>query len=404
MSLSVLSLPTFARHLTTRGAQIELPFEIRVLLDERKPGTSFSLEGLNLRDERNRTLGDASLKCRFEKDPRFLMQIISPLTKAFTKSWVCRAGDYERHILGAARFEVNAGFIAYDNETFRDAIELVPRGENLLIINDLGIEHYVAGLINREIRSDWPEEAVKAQAIAARSYALAQAADRRARGDIFDLHSTIKDQVYRGTSREDGRSHRLVRETAGKVLIHREEVLKAYYHASSGGHSELPQSVWGDEGSNRDAYAFLARRSEYDEDLMSSSWQIQLSPKLGLQWSGVGLLREIRILERTTGQRVKKMLLLGSDGEEIISGPELRRRLGVNWVRSTYFHIVPEKKGWILEGRGHGHGVGLSQLGARAMGKLGKSAEEILNHYYPYANIRKLPLDVSAPQIQTAVR
>lgn len=267
--------------------------------------------------------------------------------------------------------------------------------KSLLSINLIDLEAYLAGLVNKEIHSSYPREAIKAQVIAARSYALAVAADRRKRGLSYDLLNTEADQVYQGIDYEDEKSWKMVRETSGQVLYHQGQILKAYYHSSSGGHSELPENVWGD--SKKDEGAYSARATPWED--RSSQWAVQLSPALGERWPDVGRLKEIKVLSVTEGKRVRSLLLTGERGHKVINGAEFRAMLGNGWVKSTLFEVFPmeEKKSWKLVGFGFGHGVGLSQKGARTLAKMGAKMEKILSHYYPYAQIGALPVADAIP-------
>ena len=411
--LTLYSGTTFAKtpavmpsSIRVRDINIALPFELKILVRELKPDQTLELSGLGIKDDRGIEVGDAPIRCAARKKVGFLGPLILNLADAIPQAiqWICKSGLYEQVISGRMKFEPSAGFLRANKDMFRNSLELIPIDGELKVINDLGIEEYLAGLVNREIRSNYPAEAVKAQVIAARSYALATAADRRHNNKYFDLYGTVQDQVYRGTTLEDGKSFRLVNETRGQILFHREDVLKAYYHASSGGYSELPQSVWGAHNSERDALAYLARPSQPDADLQDSKWSITLSPQLGLQWLGIGKILDVRILERSPGRRVQKLELVGADGSETMTGNDFRRKLGVNWVKSAYFYVRRTDQGWLLEGRGHGHGVGLSQLGAKSLAKAGKNTQEILDFYYPYADVRQMRLDEEGPGITIGTR
>jgi stage II sporulation protein D len=182
----------------------------------------------------------------------------------------------------------------------------------------------------------------------------------------------------------------LVRQTSAQYLFHGAELLKAYYHSSSGGFSELPSNVWGPSARPTDELAYLARSSPWDAELKNAQWKIQLSPLMGHLFPGVGELREIQVLARSGGKRVQRLRLTGSLGIRELSGAQFRARLGNRWIKSTLFSIRRNDKGWEIEGRGWGHGVGLSQLGAKQMAKAGKNYLEILKHYYPFASVQTL--------------
>jgi stage II sporulation protein D len=390
--------------LKVRGTEISLPFWLRIAIRE-VPASSGVLEisGLDMKDDRKRDVGDENLRCSVVKNKGLFVNPASALLDGGnsgrapllqTSYWVCKARRYERVLTEPLRLTPAAGFVKAGDELYRGALELVPKADSsaLWLVNDLDVEEYLGGLVNKEIRSDYPAEAVKAQVIAARSYALATAADRRRSNAPFDLHGTEADQVYQGTHREDARSFRFVRETQGQVLFHQDEILKAYYHSSSGGHSELPQNVWGKIGAERDMLAYLARPDPWDAQLKKNKWTVTISPQMGLAWKGIGLIRNIRVLSRSSGKRVRLVEITGTDGRQVWSGTDLRQKLGPRWLKSTLFTVEFDRGAWKLHGSGWGHGVGLSQLGAREMARGGKKATAILEYYYPYANIRYLPL------------
>lgn len=402
LTLSCSALASTPRTLTVRGIPIALPFELRVLVRELGAGETLDISGTELKDNDGTAVGDTTIRCSSVNALTLFVPQIKHDAPGENRVWMCRGNGYEKAIRRPLRLTPAAGFVKAGEEMYRNSLELYPKDGKLYVINDIGIEEYLAGLVNREIRSDYPIEAVKAQIIAARSYALATAADRRHLGKFFDLYGTIQDQVYRGATREDSRSFRIVRATRGEVLFHRDDVLKSYYHAASGGFSELPQHVWGDE--ERDSLAYLARTSEADENVPGSRWSITLSSQIGLQWPGIGKLVDLRVLSRTPGRRVQALEIVGTDGNVTLNGAEFRKKLGVNWVKSTYFYVRRVDQGWILEGRGFGHGVGLSQLGAKAMAAENKTSAEILNFYYPYSDVRNIRLDEPASEIQISAR
>lgn len=385
--------------LSVRGVGLDEPFRLRILVKSFDAG-QVEISGHDLSDERGRVLGEAPLRCSmqsgFEASPKLARQRVS----AVRVWWSCLGHNYRRTLEGPARFEPSGGFLQVNGEFYRGAIDLVPMGARLLLVNEVDLPSYLAGLVNKEMRSDYPAEALKAQIVAARSYALATAADRRRAGSPFDMHSTEADQVYSGAGSENAKAHRLVREVQDEVLIHREDVLKAYYHSSSGGRSELPSNVW---GASRDERAYLARPSPVDARL-AVDWSVMLSTNMGLRWPEIGRLRDVRVLERSDGFRVRKVEVVGERGTRVWSGAELRERLGPHWLKSTAFTVERRAQGWQLKGRGWGHGVGLSQLGAREMARQGKTYKEILEFYYPYAHLGRLSLEPSTPIASSKLR
>jgi len=384
-----------------RGTPLQLPLKLRILIQEFT--SPFEVSGLELRDHKNFQISGETLRCKTQSRKPFLLGKLSDYLES--DYWICQAKNYQKPVTETLRLEARAGFISIGHSTMlRGAVELVPRGGKIALVNEVDLEEYLAGLVNKEIRSDYPQEAIKAQVIAARSYALATAADLRSNREFFDLYGSELDQMYVGSHTEDARSYRLVRQTKGMVLFHRQTVLKAFYHSSNGGYSEVPDAVWETKTRSRDQLAYINQSSPVDAKLEANRWQVKLSSKMGLRWPGIGALTEIRVLERSGGYRVKKIRVSGEIGSELWSGAEFRQKLGHRWIKSTLFGIEKTMKGWTINGRGFGHGVGLSQLGARQMAKDGKSFKEILRFYYPFASLRTLDLnpETRAPQANPA--
>lgn len=380
-----------------RGVPIEVPFSLRIFIKEiasfsNTAAKGISISGFNLTDQLGRSIGkEATLNCSIYRNPLVLL-MDSPVEKF--PNWICRSKNYQTMLMNnKLEIKPEGGFIAVGDSLYRGKLEVIQNGDKLELVNEVGAEPYLAGLVNKEMHSSFPQEAVKAQIIAARSYALATAADRRRLGFNFDLYGTEADQVYSGSEAEDAKASRLVKEVRGQVLMHQENVLKAYYHSSSGGYSELPQNVWGKAETEQDNFAYSARSSPVDSSLEAAEWSIKVSPKLGLAWKDIGEIQNIKVLSRSEGKRVLSMRLEGARTHKVISGTEFRRRMGLRIVKSTYFTVQKVDGGWLIEGRGWGHGVGLSQLGAKAMAEKGLKADEILRFYYPFASLRKLTLD-----------
>lgn len=392
-----------------RDQRIDLPVQIRVLI-KKLPQNLFEITGQSLSvaglaDKLDR------LQCDYFESQGASIIPVSLLAGSTSPTVFDRGGW--RCFGGGKRIEINgplaltsSSFIHLGPKHFRNKIELYPLGRELHLVNEVPLEPYLAGLVNKEIRSNYPKEAVKAQVIAARSYALATMAERRKSPHRwYDLKGTEDDQVYQGAHSEDYKSRALVDETKGYVLIHQNDVLKAYYHASSGGHTELPRNVWGRRDDARAQHAYLARHSPWDMmGPAATQWNITLTPHMGNLWPGVGKILDIQVLKRSEGKRVEKIRVKGRNGTVEWSGQEFKRKLGPRWLKSTLFGIRRVPEGFLIEGRGFGHGVGMSQLGAKYMAKEGKSAKEILQFYYPYAGVVKLPTGVPPQSIRLGAR
>lgn len=319
--------------------------------------------------------------------------------------------------------ESPAGMLQVQGRRYRDSLQVyasTSQPGHCEVINVVGIEEYLGGLVNAEFSSRWSEEAVAAQVIAARTYALHQiqrAAERPAQR--YDVDSTIKDQVYDGYEKEDYQGSRIVERTRGMVLMNQGQPLKAFYHSTCGGQTELPERVWGKSyggfkktvscpycGSSP-AFRWTTEVSARElKDLLLASPQIEQEARKiwPADWKRLvraGNLLDLRVQKlQRANDRVEELALVFSRPERPgqwttlkISAPRLRGILGPGRVKSTWFDVIPVSAAssqWRLQGRGNGHGVGLCQWGAKVMGERGHSMGQILTHYYPDAKLRKL--------------
>ena len=229
-----------------------------------------------------------------------------------------------------------------------------------------------------------PEETIKAQIIAAKSYALATAFQRRKQGKMYDLKITQSDQVYSHSLDEDPHVARLIKKLQHEYLSHRSQILKSYYHACSGGLSETPLNAWGETQQNQ---AYQIKLSPLDQKVSLCRWRFRIHKDYG-QLLNVGRIQSIAITKKTSGQRVKQVTLKGNSKTLVLSDKQLLSRLGGLNVRSFLFDIKRHSHSWLFQGNGWGHGVGLSQHGAIAMAKAGLDYQAILRFYYPGAQLK----------------
>jgi stage II sporulation protein D len=257
----------------------------------------------------------------------------------------------------------------------------------MLVINDLPVEEYLVGLINCEISSQWPMEAVKAQAVIARTYALYQREARR--GAPYHLESTVLDQVYEGCLIEDSRALRGVRDTEGEVLTWRGEVIQAFFHSSCGGHTEASENVWGfplPYVAGVDCrYCILAPTVRWELTLPLRRIEAALKGA-GIPVSG---LKAIKAGSRNVSGRLVDIMLVASGGPQAVPAVKFRQALGYGVIRSTNFTLREEGSDVTFRGMGYGHGVGLCQWGAKARATEGFDYREILAYYYPGTVLEK---------------
>lgn len=265
--------------------------------------------------------------------------------------------------------------LAFRGRRYRGSLELIASGGGIEVVNVLDVEAYLRGVVPAEMSASWPMAALEAQAVAARSYALSLVGSHQ----DYDVCADVSCQVYRGMDAEQARSDRAVRETAGVVVTYEGSVARTYYHADSGGVTASSREVWGTN------VPYLVARPDATAGATVDRWRVRLEPDLvarGLSRLGddVGTVSELRVLGRSPSGRVDRLQVVGSAGSTTLSEAELTSLAGLWGLKSMRFEVVG---GLILRGQGWGHGVGMSQDGARALAALGYDYTQILGYYYP---------------------
>ncbi len=325
----------------------------------------------------------------------------------------------------------------------------------MLVVNILEMENYLSSVVGSEMPTKWPMEALKAQAIASRTYALKQKGN-----SIFDIDSTKRNQVYNGLESKTYKTKRAVRSTRSLVLTHKNKLINAVFHSSSAGMTENSQDVWERE------FSYLTSVKDFDKNNPKLKWQKRFSnEQLQKLFPRIGGIKQIKILNITDTGRVKKVKIQGDYGSDLISGVVIRKRLnlkstlvrfkliedvktksdnenpkllsntklvvkpityivkaGDNLFDIAYrYNVNPDEivslnsikdpsiininqilliprnplknfdateKILLVSGYGSGHGVGMSQWGAKYMANKGEKAKEILKHFYRGVEIK----------------
>lgn len=355
-------------------------------------------------------------------------------------------GNFEK-----ARYDLEDVLISSQGESirlkkqdYRGSIRFIRNNKTIRIINNLDLEDYLYGVVPREMGANFPEEALKAQILASRSFAMSNLNKHKSEG--YNLCNTTHCQVYSGHSVENEKINRLVDETRGEYVYYNGKIAETVFHSNNGGYMESAKSAW---GSHIDY--LLAREDIYSKDTVNSNWTVKISledlnKKIENAGIKIGKLEDINILSTTEAGRVSEIELSGSEGREVISGSRFRTIMGNNNFKSTWFKIggkdviiskddieifIRDRSGverlrdnivyiegardstrarledleiyglkknqdnnkekvpseLIFEGRGFGHGVGMSQYGAKTMAEKGYNYIEILEHYYDGTDI-----------------
>jgi stage II sporulation protein D len=266
-------------------------------------------------------------------------------------------------------------------------VALEPDG--LQTINHVPIEAYLCGIISKEMPASWSSDALKAQAVASRTYALYVKSKNRFMP--FDVEATTESQVYGGYNAETESTNAAVNATRGQVLTQNHRLIIPYFHSNSAGHTEEARYVW-----QIDLPYLKGVVDPFSKSLPNSSWQYTLpyavaSDRLNQAGLKIGSIKSIRPNSHTPSGRVFDLALETDSGEVILSANHFRCLLDAKQIKSTLFKIIPQPSGVILDGNGHGHGVGMSQWGANQMAATGHSYPEILKHYYSDVELSSLP-------------
>lgn len=326
------------------------------------------------------------------------------------------------------------GVVKYNGSSYRGTLRIISDGARLQVLNQLSLEDYVKGVLPSEMSSSWPEEALKAQAVAARTFALYNR-NKGHKASGYDLCSSSHCQVYSGMAAETAATDKAVEATRGQVMYYNHQVIYAAFHSSSGGATENSEDVWG-------AYQPYLR-SVTDDDSQSPyhNWiarftAVQVEKQLASSGKGVGKLQSITLgpistsgstTGRTASGRAYGIKFTGSSGAVTITGEQARTIFG---LKSAMFNIRTERsvqlpasaskktaksgknssgsltavpsamngavmriggeETIIFDGHGFGHGLGMAQYGAKAMADKGRKYDEILHHYYTDVVIQEI--------------
>ena len=318
--------------------------------------------------------------------------------------------------------------VSFDGKKYRGYIraERTNNGE-LLVLNYVGTDEYVSSVLGKEMSYTWPIEALKAQAVCARNFVLCRNSAHKNYG--FDVCATTHCQVYGGVESEHENTRRAVEETKGVLAKYEGKVVGLYFFATSAGQTEDVENVWGSP------YGYLKSVPDTYENPQKASrytWtqkltRTEIEEKLKNAGVDIGNLKKITIDSKTSSGRVTGMTFYGTNGTHTVKREKCRTILGlysqkftvtadgsraivttsgkasaplytltsggvkplsgysVLTANSQLSYIdtnVENAQSYTIDGGGYGHGVGMSQWGARGMAEAGFTYDQILKHYF----------------------
>jgi stage II sporulation protein D len=305
------------------------------------------------------------------------------------------------------------GVLSLNQRRYRGELSIVPTDSGLRIINRVAIEAYLRGVVPRElgVRDANDRAALEAQAVAARSYAVARLGNA-SRG--FDVTATTSDQVYGGMDAENAVADAAVAATEGLVLTYHGSTVSAPYHSTCGGSTAAPDELWRSRsepflqrvsdripGSDR-YYCEIAPRFRWERSWSADSLTAVIDRYVRAYSEGpagpIGEIRSVDVDGRTPSDRVAALRIETDRGRYLVRGNDIRyvlRGPGGELLNSTYFspRIVRSPEGRLtrltIRGLGYGHGVGMCQWGAIGRARAGQDFRTILSTYYPGTTVAR---------------
>lgn len=299
-------------------------------------------------------------------------------------------GSREYKIFGVNLTSVDRHQINFilNKHSYRGQIQLIREPDlTISVVNYLSLEEYLASVLPGEIPPNWPEAALQAQAIAARTYALYQSLQRQDRD--FHLQADVRSQVYSGAGKEVKSATVVVRATQGQILTYKGYIFPAYYHAACGGRRQDAARLWRiNIKPLKGGYCPFCSLSPHQ------GWRVELNAfqireKIS-KMQPIGEIYAVNTIGRDRSGRVNKVKIFHSEGVLSIPAHKFRLAIGPDLIKSTNFNISQRNDQFVFTGYGWGHGVGLCQWGAAEMARQGYTAQQILRFYYPGSRITKM--------------
>jgi stage II sporulation protein D len=291
----------------------------------------------------------------------------------------------------------NGGLVAIGDEGgtqwYRGRALIVPTSGGLTAVNYVDLDQYLYSVVGSEMPTSWHPEALKAQAVAARSYALFQR--QTSANTVFDVGDTPRWQAYGGADQETSSTIAAVDATAGQVMTYDGQIINAVFHSSSGGHTENVEDVW------VQPLPYLRGVPDFDQDAPVYQWvETFTADQLRQRITGIGNILSFTPERLVGNRRVDTMRVRGDQGSREISGDDLRQALG---LKSTFFRVIPQGEqvasagnvptapvSFQIAGQGFGHGLGMSQYGAYGLARRGYSYQQIVSYYYTGATLARI--------------
>lgn len=277
--------------------------------------------------------------------------------------------------------------LGWNNNSYSGKIYIIPAQNTFHLVEHAPLETYLYGVLPYEMSYSWPLEALKAQAVAARTYTLKTL--EGVKNQNFDVYSDVRSQMYKGGGKQYDSVKKAVDQTRGQVLTYEDKLFFTYYHANCGGATDDVRS-W--NFGAKSIKPLSGASCKYDIHSKSYKWTMNIARgKVENYAKSVGLtgaLKSIKIVRKTDTGRATNLTIKTTKGTKTVPCGRFRLATGIRSCKITKLDV--RKKDVHFEGKGYGHGIGMCQDGANGMAKSGKNYRKILKNYYPGAEITTL--------------
>jgi len=277
--------------------------------------------------------------------------------------------------------------LTWNGNVYAGKIVIVPAQHTFIIVEHTDLENYLYGVLPYEMSYSWPLEALKAQAVAARTYTLKTL--EHSKNKYFDLYSDVRSQMYKGGGKQYPSVKQAVDETKHQVLTHDGKLFYTYYHGNCGGATDDVKS-WNPSATSIKplsgascAYDSHSKSFSFKQELPASKVK-NFARSIGLS----GTVKNVKIAHKTHTGRATKITLTSSKGSKTVACNKFRLAVGLRSCKLTKLQLSANHLH--AAGHGYGHGIGMCQDGANGMAKAGKMYDQILKNYYPGAKITTL--------------
>lgn len=255
----------------------------------------------------------------------------------------------------------------------------------LEVVNRLPLETYLLGIVGSEMNSSWPIDALRAQAVAARTYAMERRMKMRAANKPFDMDATVLSQVYTGAERITDSVVAAVQSTRGEVLAHNHMLVEALFHSTCGGRTAAAGTVF-----HHHVPYLVSRRCDWCKESSRHRWSIEMSlEEVSRRLAKAGLVKgAVSGFSRPRTRSPIEVVVAGA--KKVLHARDVRAALGYGDLYSQEFSAETRGGKVRFTGQGFGHRVGMCQWGAKGLADRGSSYREILSHYYAGARVKRI--------------